>query len=210
MGQPALLVHQNLLTVLLVVVEDAVPVDNLYVTKYNMGDNGLPIPSTVLVMTVGTQCNAQKCCWKGTTANPCQNKNSSSNGGYSGCNRTVCNWYAANEICANYTAAGKTWRLPNYSEMSNWYNYTVSEGASGPQICDDYNSKTTATQCYCNYGNCPGSNDGCRPGFIWAQQYNAYSAYASFLNYGGWYYPHSSRDKTYAYSVRCVTAIDYS
>ena len=38
------------------VVEDAVPVDNLYVTKYNMGDNGLPIPSTVLVMTVGTQC----------------------------------------------------------------------------------------------------------------------------------------------------------
>ena len=194
------------------VIEDALPVDDLYVTKVNMGDSGLPIPPTVTVVNAGTTCNAEKCCWQGQTANPsyCQNKNSSNNGGYSGCKRTVCNWDAANEICTRYIAGNKTWRLPNWNETANWYNYTVSLGASSPQVCDRNTSNTTATMCY-EYYNCYGSNGGnCYPSYIWTQTKSGSSVYYSYLynntwyyNTGyGWYYKNTA-------SVRCVTAIEY-
>ena len=193
------------------VIEDAVPVDDLYVTKVNMGDSGLPIPPTVTVVNAGTTCNAEKCCWQGQTGNPnyCQNKNSSNNGGYSGCKRTVCNWEAANEICTRYIAGNKTWRLPYYSEMANWYNYTVSLGAAGPQLCDRDTSIHTATQCY-EYGNCSGYNGNCYPAYIWTLNKSGSYAFYGYLYNNNWYY---STGYNWYYknnaSVRCVTAIEY-
>ena len=165
-----------------------------------MGDSGLPIPPTVTVVNAGTTCNAEKCCWTGTTADTstCQNKNSSNNGGYSGCRRTVCNWYAANEICTRYIAGNKTWRLPYYSEMANWYNYTISLGASGPQLCDDTGETSLATNCWYSPKY---------PGRVWAQQYNGSHAYFMRLVNGSW--ARSYQNKTEDASVRCVTAIEY-
>ena len=86
--------------------------------------------------------------------------------------------------------------------MNNWYKYTVSEGASGPQLCD-YNSGLPAT--YCNYynNNCRGAvSDDCYPQHVWAQ-----SGIARYLQSGSWGW--SSYDNTHAFSVRCVTAIEY-
>ena len=192
------------------VIEDAVPVDNFYVTRYNMGDGGLPIPPSVTVVNIstGSNCTSEKCCWQGRTASSgCQDKNSSNNGGYSGCTRTVCNWYAANEICKKYTAGGKTWRLPNYSEMSNWPNYTFALGASGPQLCDE-DSGYVATYCEIS-GNCKGAYDStCYPNYIWAQQANSTSAYTMALDDDDWEGAYGW-SKNYAVSVRCVAALEY-
>ena len=193
------------------VIEDAVPVDNLYVTRYNMGDGGLPIPPSVTVVNVstGSNCTSEKCCWQGKTSDDCQDKNLSNNGGYSGCTRTVCNWYAANEICARYTVGGKTWRLPNYSEMQNWYNYTVALGASGPQMCNShYCDDCIATECD-GIGNCRGSTGDCDAGYVWAQSANTTIAYYAYLYDNSWY-KGNSLNKNYAFSVRCVTEIDYN
>ena len=70
-------------------------------TKYNIGDkNELPIPSSVKVVAPGTSCTSSgtsMCCWSGgKTAGSCN----SANGDYSGCNRTMCDWRAANESCS--------------------------------------------------------------------------------------------------------------
>ncbi len=183
------------------VIEDAVPVDNLYITKFNMGDGGLPVASTVSVVNAGSACTSGKCCWRGnTTSGDCDNVNTSDNGGYSGCTRTVCNWYAAKDICDSYKAGGKTWRLPNYSEMANWYKYTISLGAAGPQICDWYGTNSS-------YGVTGCRDNSYYPSMIWAQSYNTTNAYYYQLYRGSW--SRSSRDKNNAQSVRCVTAIDY-
>ena len=59
-------------------------VGNLLITKYNIGDGGISIPSSAgaTVVTATTNCNTSKCCWNGNTAVSCINK-----GSYSGCNR---------------------------------------------------------------------------------------------------------------------------
>ena len=173
------------------VIEDAVPVDDLYVTKFNMGDGGLPIPSNVYG------------CKRGTTADTstCQNSNTSNNGGYSGCTRTVCDWNSAYEICKNYTAGGKTWRLPNQSEMTNWYKYTISLGAAGPQLCQD-SSSTSAPATNCWYSPY-------YPGCIWNQEYNAANAYYSKLSGTSWRYSGNTSKSGNYYSVRCVSEITY-
>ena len=196
-----------------------------------MGDGGLPIPPSVTVVDIstGSNCTSEKCCWQGKTSKTCQDKNTSNNGGYSGCTRTVCNYAAANEICAKYTAGGKTWRLPKNSEMANWYNYTIALGAAGPQICIDYNVQGTCsglgnptqntdygiTKCSSGATCKGGLSDTCNSPYIWAQngyyglltRYTSGSWFACEIN-NSWQYS-GTRDKTYAQSVRCVTAIEY-
>ena len=72
------------------------------VSKYNPanGGDGKATPksnvSGVTNVNVGTSCSGGNCCWNGATSTTCQ---SSGNGfTYSGCNRTVCQWNAANTI----------------------------------------------------------------------------------------------------------------
>ncbi len=201
------------------IIEDAVPVDNLYVTKFNMGDKSLPIPASVTVIntTTGTNCTTEKCCWQGKTADPhnCDTKNSFNNSNYSGCTRTVCNWYAANEICAKYTAGGKTWRLPKKTEVANWLNYDNTLGASSLQICDGYDESNST---YCRNGDtCKGATEdingySCYPYCIWLQSVSTNSANYALLdssyNVTIWRYD-GNRGKKHAQSVRCVTEIDY-
>ena len=102
--------------------EDFMTVGNTCVTRKNMGDlsNAVPnqIPDDVVtVVSSGSSCTNNKCCWRGATSTTnCD----ASNGDYSGCNRTVCTYGAAKEICDNFKYGGKIWRLPEGSEAVNW------------------------------------------------------------------------------------------
>ena len=185
--------------------ENALPVDNFYVTKYNMGDNGLPIPSTVTILPINGTCTSIKCCWQGRTAN--SSYCDAFYNGYSGCNRTVCNFEAAKEICSQYTAGNKTWRLPKYSEMKNWYQTYSANYADiyGLQLCS-YTSSTSYNwpRCYSQYG-CKGTySDNCYPSYIWTQNtYNINSAYYYYLDSSSWNYSYTYNLE--ALSVRCIT-----
>ncbi len=80
------------------------------VTKYNVGDipsatNG-GIASSVTRVSAGTNCSANSCCWQGQTSP--SGKCDSSGTSYSGCNRTVCTWYAANASCTALAYNGTT------------------------------------------------------------------------------------------------------
>ena len=190
-------------------IENAIAIENIYITKFNMGDNGLPIPSTVTTLATGSgNCTTTKCCWKGRTAyiDYCD----SNNGGYSGCTRTVCNYAAAQEICAQYTAGGKTWRLPSYTEMNNWYFYSAGSGVDGLQLCSDTSSSSSDWARCDDGGGCNGSYNGsCYPGNLWTSDAvsNNYSlAYYYYLNGSSWRYSSSYRSN--AYSVRCVADLD--
>ncbi len=186
---------------------DFIQIGNLCITKKNIGDGtSLTIPSGVNVVNVNQTCNSgssNKCCWKGATSGTnCDNANG---GAYSGCNRTVCDWNAADYICKNFTAGGRTWRLATSSEMSNWGANSVGLGVNGLQLCDANSGYSSA---YCIHSNsCPGSGDGwCYPYLVWSGTVNGSStAYNYHLNSGSWYLGNNYR--TDAFSVRCVAEV---
>ena len=159
---------------------------NLCATKFNAGDvymGGIEIPSTITVVNAGDTCGTSadynsKCCWRGNgatkTAGTCTD---SGNGDstYSGCNRTVCTWAAAKDICEAYApneeTAGK-WRLPTRDELGGWNEYTasltVSKGNSGMQFCD-YLGATGLVKCGHGVNLCKGSNGTyCDPSGVWS------------------------------------------
>ena len=178
----------------------------LCVTRKNMGDStALAIPSGVNVVSTGTSCSPSAsnfCCWKGTTSGTdCDNNGG---GAYSGCNRTVCDGYAARYICSNFTAGGRTWRLATSSEMSNWATNSKGLGVNGLQLCDRYSGYSSA---YCNgSSSSPGSyNDYCFPGSVWSGAVNGSTAYSYNLNSGSW--SQYNRSRRYPFSVRCVTEL---
>ena len=178
---------------------------DLCVTQYNMGD-APEFPLTgVKIYGLGGRCSSydKYCCWQGFTSPLGCN---SSNGSYSGCNRTVCNHYAAEVICANLKYDNKKWRLPTNSELSYFYDASKDKGSSGLMICD------RSSNGYYGFSACSGtssgcdnaSNSSCAPGYLWTSQLNKTStAYRWDLYKGGWDYKSSSR--LLPLSVRCVT-----
>ena len=181
-------------------------IENLLVTKYNMGDyTELPIPVGVNVVSTGLDCNPSRsnpCCWQGATTSSCD----SANGDYSGCNRTVCDWWAADKICKSLTLGGYSWRLPTNSEMSNWGDYSKNLGNDGLQLCDDISGYSSA-QCY-NSERCPGSYvyDKCIPNFFWSGEIgNSSYPYNYRLSNGSW--RNDIFPQEYAFSVRCVADV---
>ncbi len=185
---------------------DFMLIGNLCITRKNMGDSAtLNIPSGVNVVNVGTTCNPSStnfCCWKGQTANPCDNANG---GGYSGCNRTACDWWAADYICKNFNYNGLYWRLPTIIEMNNWDINSKNLGINGLQLCDilaGYNSA------FCqNVQKCNGSYNGwCTVNQIWSGTCNDFNNSKSFILYGG-AIGSDTRNNMYSYSVRCVTEL---
>ena len=183
-------------------------IGNLCVTKYNMGDSSeTAIPSSAGVNVVGTgqTCGSSdnyttKCCWQGKTSDNCD----AANGNYSGCNRTVCNWAAANAICVNYKKEGASWRLAINSEMSNWSTYSIGKRNNGLMLGDFRSGYSSALSE--NSRNCLGSlYNICNPYEVWSGSiYNSTSVYSYSLVAGKWYGP-SRGPGTYVYSVRCVT-----
>ena len=182
-------------------------IGNLCVTKYNMGDSdetAIPSEARISVVNIGTRCGnvrnyTDKCCWKGATSGtPCNSANSD----YSTCNRLACNWMAANAICAHYKKFDKHWRLPELSEMSNWYTNSNNKGNDGLMLCDD--SSTSSLFC-ASAGVCSYSySNYCYVSAIYSSDlYSNTRAYVYSLSGGSW----SSHKyiKTEATSVRCVT-----
>lgn len=184
-------------------------IGNLCVTKYNMGDStetAIPSGAGVSVVRVGTSCGSRfdystKCCWQGTTS---ESNCDATNGDYSGCNRTVCTWGAADSICAHFKQGNKTWRLPTTAEMSNWLTYSKGKGDDGLMLCDA-NSSYSSAYCFHSSYNCPGSYDnGCTPYAVWSSVlYKSKYAYYYTLSNDSWSSNHPLR--TYPFSVRCVT-----
>ncbi len=184
---------------------DFMLIGNLCVTRKNMGDSTtLKIPSGVNVINAGSTCNSSSsnmCCWKGSTSGSCDNENG---GGYSGCNRTVCDWYSADYICKNFNYNGKTWRLPTANEMNYWNIYSIEIGTNGLQLCDQ-NSGNSSAQCYYNK-NCFGSyGNNCYPSIVWTKDPSGSKMFVYCLSSKNWrklsYY---SNDP---FSVRCVTEL---
>ena len=186
----------------------------LCVTKYNVGDKyGPTIASSTTTVTAGSgSCSANECCWRGTTASPCTA--SGSWGGhstsYSGCNRTVCNWNAANASCQSWAPNGTSagdWRLPKQSEMQGWSN-NISKvstylGSDGLQLCDG-SSSYESVYCDSYYGHCYGAYaDYCYPYFVWSATPYGSRYYYYYLDYGSFGGP-GPYGPRYAFSARCV------
>ena len=192
---------------------------DLCITQYNIGDHAnypLPDPNTVdylrAIYNAGSgdsACSANYttgCCWKGNTAGTdCD----SANGSYSGCNRTVCNWYAADNICKNLNILGETgWRLPTSAELEQLNPDTYSKstspypGDNGLMFCDYYANYNSAR---CTRAEvCPGSCNGrCYPDYVWSGTLDG-SAYVfyRYLTSGSW--NSISGHRTHTLSVRCI------
>ena len=139
----------------------------LYVTKYNMGDykdTQIASSANITIANAGSNCRNTKCCWTGSTSG---SNCDASNGNYSGCNRTVCNWAAANAICANYKQDGRTWRLPTTGEMGNWVNYSVGLKNNGLMLCDSTKNANSA-QCYSSNACSSKYNSTCNAYSVWS------------------------------------------
>ena len=106
----------------------------------------------------------------------------------------------------NYQTYAPDYRSKVDKKDTVWCEYQNGCG----KICDRYTGSTVATRCYENT-NCKGVNNGnyCYPAYIWAQQYASTAAYGTYLSNNWWSWSGNGRDKAYAFSVRCVTAIEY-
>jgi len=189
-----------------------IKIGNLCVTRKNMGDAPiLSIPSTVTIAKAGLDseyCESTntKCCWKGATSAEEQDTIwcNSRYSGYSGCSRTSCNMAAAEEICAKFNYAGKTWRLPKIEEVTNWGKYSINLGDNGLDFCDyDWLSFAIGSNA-CGYGsNCRGTDTYTR-----CYPYNVRAANGYFYISRGIFSRTGSNNATGGYSVRCVTEME--
>ncbi len=197
---------------------------NLCVTKYNMGDNGLPLADSVKKLSVGNTCadkDKGNCCWNGKTAGICGNTGNGDSD-YSGCNRTVCQWSAANASCASFAPNDENegrWRLPNRDEAKNWsgslLNLNTNKGKGGLQLCDKETSINGAVQCYPNNNQCTTagfSDTMCRPHRAWTMTPDEDKNYYEYTLDTGKLLDTNAPFET-ANSVRCVLdsiAVDIS
>ena len=163
---------------------------SICVSRYNPGykSDGKASPNSditgVTNVTVGTKCTSRNCCWRGATSKTdCE---TSGNGQkYSGCDRMVCQWNAANAICTQWkpvSTAPSAGKLPTKTQMMGRapgvnYNSTISNSTGilnkynsgyGKPYAPDYNTYPAlqlcnrqsgfgALQCVNTYEICPGA-----------------------------------------------------
>jgi len=180
----------------------------LCITRKNMGDTKvLTIPSTVTVVEADEYCytssDNSKCCWSGATSTACDDEN----GGYSGCNRTVCEWNAGKEICDKYTYGGLKWRMPTYAELAYFAKFSQNLGANGLQLCDPVSSGYYSAYCR-DQGHCLGAySNHCYASRIYSsEETSATGARRYYMSGGNW--NNGADVKTFGFSVRCVTEME--
>jgi len=182
--------------------------DKYCITKYNIGDNSaFAIPSGINVVTAGsgtcTSSTSVFCCWQGITSNDC----TASNGDYSGCTRTLCDWHAADKACSALGYLGKTWRLPTITEWGavgeQINEISINQGNKGLMLCD--HTSATSGSAKCANGTCKGTNYSiCDPDNLWSNTRGQYF----FLEDGVFFDPSDAQFAGLygqAYSVRCIT-----
>ena len=174
---------------------------DICVTQYNMGDASEFPLTGVSVVSVNSKCSGSACCWQGRTAEGCD----SANGGYSGCNRTLCTHYAAKKVCENLNYDNRSWRLPTLNELQRFGAYSINKGSSGLMLCDIRQGYGSAW-CDLNTSACTGSTyNHCEASYVWSNNVSGDNAYFCRLNSGSWNL--SSYPKTFTRSVRCVTEL---
>ena len=180
---------------------------NTCVTKYNVGDTyGPNIAGSVTTVDVTSTCTSSTCCWRGKTAG-CSTFGNTTNTTYSGCNRTVCTWAAANLSCQRWAPAGTyagEWRLPTPNEMEGWKNnlskINTNLGPNGLQLCDSGFLARGEEKCSGDYSGCYGaSENACYANYVWL----SFDGWAFGLGNSALYGPATSEDG-YAHSARCV------
>ena len=147
--------------------------------KYNLGDKDFHLPSGIILNSVDNQNVAcqydSMCCWGGQTARSCYN----TNGDYSGCNRTVCDYNAAEFGCANLNYGGLSWRLPAADEITyianNMWIVSISKGNDGLMFCDWYSYPSQSDTCTYGYtadcwrqGMASAQSTSAAPSCMWA------------------------------------------
>lgn len=185
----------------------------LCVMQYNMGDaTEFPLVGISTVVDTSSSSHVYRPnCYRGTTAGACNNYN----GGYSGCNRTLCSASAAKTLCANLNYGGYiTWRLPSPSEISAFAAYSVNKGSSGLMLCDreaGYGSAQCADKNKsCHYGD---YNTTCIPSFIWTNQSQQVKQQGRYVTITKWGYLYKGETRQHnsgnenILSVRCVVEI---
>ena len=199
---------------------------NTCVTKYNVGDpNGPEMASSVTTANIiagRAYCGGNECCWTGKTSNNSCSTSGSWYGGYStsysGCNRTVCTWYAANSSCKNWAPTGNnagSWRLPTVTEVNAWGSIIKNEtegngkitrylGINGLQLCDYYSLDSGSVYCYGTDELCQGvtGRKYCSPSSIWSENSGGSYYYSNFS--GGWMQIYKTTDPIATASARCV------
>jgi hypothetical protein len=156
------------------------------------GGGGVSIPNSVTICTAGSSCpnaSTKPTCWQGTTSSNYTTVNN-----YSGANRTVCNWAAANEICAHHQM-----RLPTERELMENNLFTTANFSSNISMSMCSNSSCA------DASTCKGAyNDVCSPQGVWSQDKDLLSSnYTTYyLNGSSW--TSASTNKNSAKSVRCM------
>ncbi len=174
--------------------------NNSCITKANAGDivNNITSPSIknigIQVLSVGQTCTTNTCCWQGRTGDKCSTYDNSA---YSGCNRTICDWYAADVVCSNYNPDGNTkglWKLPTYSDLIEWRTQNANDnstgssklsrylGKNGLDLCESSGDGTWgAAWCSTAHGcNTPAGGTGCYANCVWGER-DGVTAYAHNL-----------------------------
>lgn len=143
------------------------PADNLChdiskIYRANAGDSGGPtIPAGVTICTAaaGAKCNCiypNLCCFNGDTSHAI---------GKAG-NRVVCNWPAANAICAANNA-----HLPSMDEANLWGSLSTNYGSVGLDLCESpsgYGNTYCHTSDTCWFTTDTGENSNrCFPQRMW-------------------------------------------
>jgi len=141
---------------------------NICVSLYNPASNGNgtstpTIPGGVTKCTAGatsgqsgycgsnTNCTTgANCCWEGTTAGAYDSNMPVNGQNYSGRNRAVCQWNAANTICSQWRPLGQgtgmpVGRLPKQEELAGWANKVKMIDASTTGVLNHYGSKYTGS-----------------------------------------------------------------
>jgi len=141
---------------------------NILWNEFNAGDiGGAEIPIGVKICRTNEPCIVTDIslpiCWQGNTSG----ENCNNITGYSGCNRTVCNWYAANKICeTNFM------KLPTDDEFK-----TINDIKSNALLhfCSATNKQgdkcSSVNYCHFQLGNNSYRNLSlCFPNFYWGKK----------------------------------------
>lgn len=181
--------------------------------------------SGVVQLRDGAKCTAKDntCCWSGATGTHGGNMQ------YQGASRGVCQYLAAEKLCASYkpTPTDSTkygtgvWRLPTKEELGSMALYLMASSEISPfiskyldagstggvQLCDASTSSFGSNQCK-NIKKCPGaaSEGTCQPGMIWTATPNGTNVHFAYQLTNGIFKLISDRNNSAALSVRCVTS----
>ncbi len=176
------------------------------ITKANIGDTlygGPPVSSSgtsdvgsitdigIQVISPGQTCTTNTCCWTGgNTSGECTTFTPYQSRSYSGCQRTMCDWWASEIACANYNVNDSKglWTLPTDDDIQRWVTannindisastallskYLTDRGVGLCTNAEDYeNERHGAPICKYMYEGCmtaSASTAHCNPYQVWA------------------------------------------